>query len=89
MAGGTLKDVVKASMDGGPSKRAYRLRDAVRWLLDIACGLRYLHSRIPMVLHRDLKLDNIMLSGACCIETGSSTTSCCPVHAETLHLRLV
>jgi serine/threonine protein kinase len=41
----------------------YSTKDAVRWMLDIACGLQYLHSRHPMVIHRDLKLENILLKG--------------------------
>ena len=41
----------------------YRLEDAVRWLIGIARGLKYLHECQPMVIHRDLKLENILLSG--------------------------
>ncbi|KAL4442953.1 hypothetical protein ABPG77_008444 [Micractinium sp. CCAP 211/92] len=38
--------------------------DALRWCLGIASALQYLHSLSPPVMHRDLKLDNIMLSSA-------------------------
>ena len=41
----------------------YTLKDAVRWILGIAQGLKYLHSCQPMVIHRDLKLENILLMG--------------------------
>lgn len=36
--------------------------DALRWSLHVACALQYLHELQPPVLHRDLKLDNVMLS---------------------------
>lgn len=45
------------------STRLYRTADAVRWLLQVAQGLKYLHRAQPQVIHRDLKLDNILLKG--------------------------
>ena len=41
--------------------RAYKDADVVRWAYDIARGLHYLHTRKPMIIHRDLKLDNVLL----------------------------
>jgi len=35
--------------------------DAFNWVFDIAKGMQYLHASRPMVVHRDLKLQNIML----------------------------
>ena len=34
----------------------------MRWALEIAQALHYLHSFKPMVVHRDLKLENILLT---------------------------
>jgi serine/threonine protein kinase len=31
-------------------------------LIDIACGIEYLHSKIPPIIHRDLKTQNILLN---------------------------
>jgi len=35
--------------------------DVTKWMLQAAKGLDYLHSRASPVVHRDLKLANIML----------------------------
>ena len=59
--GGTLMRVVCRQMDS--DEEIYRLEDAVRWLVGIAQGLKYLHQCQPMVIHRDLKLENILMSG--------------------------
>ncbi|KAK3250567.1 hypothetical protein CYMTET_40058 [Cymbomonas tetramitiformis] len=40
----------------------YSMKQALCWCLDIAKGLRYLHTRTPKVLHRDLKPVNILVS---------------------------
>lgn len=55
--GGNLLDRVRK-----PS--SYTMSDALRWLLDVARGMEYLHRpRAGMRLaHRDLKLENVLLS---------------------------
>lgn len=45
-------------------KRAYSYADAVRWCCDIADGLTYLHGVNPVVVHRDMKAENILMLGA-------------------------
>jgi len=37
-------------------------KHALSWSLDIIRGVRYLHERSPVILHRDIKPGNIMLS---------------------------
>ena len=58
--GGSLRQAVVHQMDN-MFVRTYRNEDALRWMAGVAAGLRYLHEAQPMVVHRDLKLENIML----------------------------
>ncbi|DBB04448.1 TPA: hypothetical protein ACH3X1_012928 [Trebouxia sp. C0004] len=57
---GTLRDCVLNQMVN-PSKSLYSTEQAVQWLSEIAEALQYLHSLTPAVVHRDLKLENILL----------------------------
>lgn len=34
-----------------------------RWSRQILRGLHFLHSRVPPILHRDLKCDNVFITG--------------------------
>ena len=45
-------------------KYLYSYADALNWSISVAKALAYLHSAEPQVIHRDLKLDNILLGGA-------------------------
>ncbi|KAG2486096.1 hypothetical protein HYH03_015191 [Edaphochlamys debaryana] len=62
MDGGTLKKMVSRQMLS-VGRPVYSSADAFRWALHIAEGLEYLHSARPVVIHRDLKLENILLKG--------------------------
>lgn len=46
----------------------YSFGDALRWTTQLAQGLAYLHAHRPLIIHRDLKLENCLLTGAitCC-----------------------
>ncbi|KAL4457677.1 hypothetical protein ABPG75_012542 [Micractinium tetrahymenae] len=59
--GGSLGELVRRQMVS-PFKRLYSDADALRWSLQIAQALMYLHESMPVVIHRDLKLENIMLT---------------------------
>ncbi|KAL0045432.1 hypothetical protein WJX82_006390 [Trebouxia sp. C0006] len=66
MSGSTLKVHVLHHMfphNSGPVESMYTWLDALRWLEQIAAALKYLHSLRPMVVHRDLKLENMLLTG--------------------------
>ncbi|GAB4820884.1 hypothetical protein N2152v2_007930 [Parachlorella kessleri] len=61
MEGGTLQELVVRAMTNQEGQ-VYGEVDALRWSLQIALALEYLHTREPKVIHRDLKLENILLS---------------------------
>lgn len=44
-----------------PHSAAYSYVDALTWACDIAAAVAHLHSLNPVVIHRDLKLENILL----------------------------
>ena len=58
VTGGDLLHTVLYAM---VNPKAYKDADATRWAHDISRGLHYLHTRKPKVIHRDLKLENVML----------------------------
>ncbi|CAD7695667.1 unnamed protein product [Ostreobium quekettii] len=64
MGGKDLKDlVVRQMLDRG--KELYSTEDAFKWLIMVAEALNYCHSVCrPMIIHRDLKLENILLDEA-------------------------
>jgi serine/threonine protein kinase len=63
----------------------YTYKQGIKWCIQIAEGLQRLHNGSPMIIHRDLKLDNILLAGeryvpAACSSQGI-TPSECVLHA--------
>lgn len=42
-------------------ERSYKDADVLRWAWEVSKALHYLHSRTPMVVHRDVKPENILL----------------------------
>ena len=44
-----------------PYKKKWSDTEAVQWSLQLARAVAYLHSRSPLVIHRDLKLENVLL----------------------------
>lgn len=52
-----------ASASASPGVGApYSDLDALRWCLDVALALQYLHAHNPPVVHRDVKTDNVLLT---------------------------
>uniref|UniRef100_A0A3B4BGE3 Protein kinase domain-containing protein n=1 Tax=Periophthalmus magnuspinnatus TaxID=409849 RepID=A0A3B4BGE3_9GOBI len=56
MTSGTLKTYLRRF-------RQMKLKLLQRWSFEILKGLQFLHSRSPPIIHRDLKCDNIFITG--------------------------
>jgi len=65
MSGGTLKNRILDQMRV-ETKRIYWMRDAWRWLVEVAEALCYLHNCVPSVVHRDVKPENVLMSTKSC-----------------------
>eukprot|EP00210_Caulerpa_lentillifera_P006887 g6584.t1 len=61
MEGGTLRAKLEKQRRLR-DERLYSMSTGLQWLLDVANALAYLHGAEPLVIHRDLKLENIMLN---------------------------
>jgi serine/threonine protein kinase len=44
-----------------PHASSYSYADALTWATDITAAVAHLHSLNPLIIHRDLKLENILL----------------------------
>ena len=61
MKGGTLKSIILKQLINR-SKVLYTYKQGLRWCHGIASALASMHSHDPMIIHRDLKCDNILLT---------------------------
>eukprot|EP00949_MAST-11_sp_MAST-11-sp1_P000801 g801.t1 len=69
--GSMIMNIVMEYCDGGDLSQVIRHQQSekkyidevliLQWINNMACGLEYLHSRKPAVLHRDLKSLNVLL----------------------------
>ncbi|EFC47642.1 serine/threonine protein kinase [Naegleria gruberi] len=59
LSGGTLR---KKIHDSKKKKTPLNLATKLNYLLDVAYGMKYLHSLDPPLIHRDLKPENILIS---------------------------
>eukprot|EP00210_Caulerpa_lentillifera_P003514 g3353.t1 len=60
MNAGTLSSQIVKQMR--TRRIVYTLREGLQWLIHVAKGMKYLHNSSPRVIHRDLKIENIMLT---------------------------
>lgn len=63
IVGGTIRQLILKQM-AHPVRRIYTDTDCLRWSMDIARALLYLHSGMAgsIILHRDINPDNVMLT---------------------------
>ncbi|KAJ3097225.1 hypothetical protein HDU97_005069 [Phlyctochytrium planicorne] len=55
MSGGSLRDYYVDNPKPSVDQR-------IEWALDIACGIKYLHDRVPPIIHRDIKSLNVLMT---------------------------
>ena len=48
---------------GAVRQMVYTQEEGLQWCLQMARGLERLHTSSPVIMHRDLKLENILLTG--------------------------
>eukprot|EP00899_Mesostigma_viride_P008363 jgi/Mesvir1/17528/Mv08780-RA.1 len=53
LPGGSLGSLIQ--------RKRITVAQAFQYARDVACGLAYLHESIPPIMHRDIKLDNILI----------------------------
>lgn len=41
----------------------YTYSNALRWCTQLAMAVGHVHQQQPMIIHRDLRLDNVLLTG--------------------------
>ena len=69
------------SLDKVRQPGSYTACEALAWCVDVAAGMEYLHSRTEVrVAHRDLKLENIVLSGGRAKVLDFGPADCLPHH---------
>jgi WNK lysine deficient protein kinase len=56
MTSGTLREFIRKN-------KSIKRRNIKRWCSQILHGLAYLHGRVPKIVHRDVKCDNIFIDG--------------------------
>ena len=67
LTGCSLDDVLACSPDSKP-RRPPSQQQAMRWALDLARAVNYMHQSDPPVVHRDLRPANLLLSSASAIK---------------------
>ncbi|CAK0785798.1 hypothetical protein CVIRNUC_009009 [Coccomyxa viridis] len=74
MEGGNLRSQVLKQMCRTHTKnKYYSQKQALEWIMQIAAGLKYLHTLRPKVVWRDAKLENILLRK---VEGGKKLEAC-------------
>lgn len=83
--GGSLGDLVRKQMIHNGVRRLYSDADALRWSIQVAQALMYLHESRPVVIHRDLKARCACHACcACCSAAGRAHDAGRRVHSRPL-----
>jgi serine/threonine protein kinase len=61
LAGGSLKRYYVKNRHG-KRQACFGYREAMRWAIQLSSALAHMHSRTTPVVHRDIKLENVLLT---------------------------
>lgn len=61
LRGGSIKGLYHVRSKGAMRHAVFTINDAMRWAIQVSSALAYMHSGADPVIHRDIKLDNLLL----------------------------
>jgi serine/threonine protein kinase len=72
LPGGSVKGRYHPQTTSAPRRAAFSVSDAMRWSCELTSAVAHMHAGPAPVVHRDLKLDNVLLSARECARASAA-----------------